>query len=381
MKVLRSRPIPARMDAALVGREVVFHQAAIVSVPYSGEHPQETHDTNIQGTLNVLAAARKAGVRRVVFASSAAIYGDDPELPKTEAMLPNPIAPYGVEKLTSEYYLRVYSRLYGVETVALRYFNVFGPRQDPKSAYSGVISIFVDKVLAGQVPTIFGDGTACRDFVFVANVVDVNLEAATREGVSGRAFNIACGARTTLNRLLGRSARSTRGRGQGTSSSRSRTSASRVRCSATSRVWGSRRACAHSWSTCRRDADARPREGSCRLQDRRAAELSAAQIRRATRLGLYFRAEASPMVERRDGQDVIERIEQDSLSRRTFVAGAVGLIGVAVGTTDVPAAFVAVMGAGATSAGVALVEVIGAIGLSNCSCRVDGFSMWLARTE
>jgi UDP-glucose 4-epimerase len=193
---------PARMDAALVGCEVVFHQAAIVSVPYSVEHPQETHDTNIQGTLNVLAAARKAGVRRVVFASSAAIYGDDPELPKTEAMLPNPIAPYGVEKLTSEYYLRVYSRLYGVETVALRYFNVFGPRQDPKSAYSGVISIFVDKVLAGQVPTIFGDGTACRDFVFVANVVDVNLEAATREGVSGRAFNIACGARTTLNRLL-----------------------------------------------------------------------------------------------------------------------------------------------------------------------------------
>ena len=151
---------PARMDAALVGCEVVFHQAAIVAVPYSVEHPQETHDTNIQGTLNVLAAARKAGVRRVVFASSAAIYGDDPELPKTEAMLPNPIAPYGVEKLTSEYYLRVYSRLYGVETVALRYFNVFGPRQDPKSAYSGVISIFVDKVLAGQVPTIFGDGTA-----------------------------------------------------------------------------------------------------------------------------------------------------------------------------------------------------------------------------
>jgi len=193
---------PARMDAALVGCEVVFHQAAIVSVPYSVEHPQETHDTNIQGTLNVLAAARKAGVRRVVFASSAAIYGDDPELPKTEAMLPNPIAPYGVEKLTSEYYLRVYSRLYGVETVALRYFNVFGPRQDPKSAYSGVISIFVDKVLAGQVPTIFGDGTACRDFVFVANVVDVNLAAATREGVTGRAFNIACGARTTLNRLL-----------------------------------------------------------------------------------------------------------------------------------------------------------------------------------
>ena len=192
---------PARMDAALVGCEVVFHQAAIVSVPYSVEHPQETHDTNIQGTLNVLAAARKAGVRRVVFASSAAIYGDDPELPKTEAMLPNPIAPYGVEKLTSEYYLRVYSRLYGVETVALRYFNVFGPRQDPKSAYSGVISIFAERAKRGDSLTIFGDGLAYRDFIYVDDVVQANLLAAETPGISGRAFNVARGAKTSMNDL------------------------------------------------------------------------------------------------------------------------------------------------------------------------------------
>jgi UDP-glucose 4-epimerase len=192
----------ARLETLAAGCEVVFHEAAIVSVPYSVEHPQETHDTNIQGTLNVLQAARHAGVRRVVFASSAAVYGDDPEQPKSEAMLPCPIAPYGVEKLTGEHYLRVFAKLYGVETVALRYFNVFGPRQDPSSPYSGVISIFVDRALSGRPPTIFGDGSACRDFVFVDDVVAANLAAATREGISGRAFNVACGARTTLKELL-----------------------------------------------------------------------------------------------------------------------------------------------------------------------------------
>lgn len=192
----------AKVDAMAAGCDVVFHEAAIVSVPYSVEHPQETHDTNIQGTLNVLLSARKANVKRVVFASSAAIYGDDPTLPKSEAMLPLPISPYGVEKLTAEHYLRTWSQLYGIETVALRYFNVFGPRQDPSSAYSGVISIFVDKVLANAVPTIFGDGEACRDFVFVDNVVDANIAAATRDGVSGQVFNVACGGRTTLNDLL-----------------------------------------------------------------------------------------------------------------------------------------------------------------------------------
>lgn len=193
-----------RMVTVASGRDVVFHEAALVSVPYSVEHPQETHDVNLQGTLNVLQAARAAGVRRVVLASSAAIYGDDPELPKIETMRPAPVAPYGVEKLASEHYLSVYAKLYGLETVSLRYFNVFGPRQDPSSPYSGVISVFVDRALRGQSPTIFGDGLACRDFVFVDDVVRANLAAATLPGVpgvSGQAFNIACGRRTTLNEL------------------------------------------------------------------------------------------------------------------------------------------------------------------------------------
>ena len=199
----------AAIDRAAEGCDVVFHEAAIVSVPYSVEHPQETHDVNIQGTLNVLQAARARRVRRVVFACSAAIYGEDPELPKRETMAPAPMSPYGVEKITSEYYLQTWSKLYGVETVSLRYFNVFGPRQDPTSAYSGVISIFVDRALKGAEPTIFGDGEQCRDFVYVDNVVDANMRAATQpaERVSGRAYNVACGERTTLNALLASVAR------------------------------------------------------------------------------------------------------------------------------------------------------------------------------
>ena len=191
----------AAVDRATEGCEVVFHEAAVVSVPYSVEHPQETHDVNIQGTLNVLLAARKNHVRRVVFASSAAIYGEEPTLPKTEAMLPEPIAPYGVEKLTSEHYLRTFARLYGVETVALRYFNVFGPRQDPSSPYSGVISIFVQRLLANEPLVIFGDGLQSRDFVYVADVVDANLRAAVAKGISGRVYNVARGERTTLLQL------------------------------------------------------------------------------------------------------------------------------------------------------------------------------------
>jgi UDP-glucose 4-epimerase len=196
---IRSRE---RVELAASGRDVIFHEAAIVSVPYSVEHPQETHDVNIQGTLNVLEAARRAGVKRVVFASSAAIYGDGPVLPKIEGMLPCPISPYGVEKITGEHYLRVYSAHYGVETVALRYFNVFGPRQDPSSPYSGVISVFVDRALAKRTLTIFGDGEACRDFVYVDDIVDANLAAAARDDVSGRVFNVARGERTTLNDLV-----------------------------------------------------------------------------------------------------------------------------------------------------------------------------------
>ena len=193
-------------DAAAVERasescEVVFHEAAVVSVPYSVEHPQETHDVNIQGTLNVLAAARRNGVRRVVFASSAAIYGEEPTLPKVESMVPLPISPYGVEKLTSEHYLRTFSHLYGLETVALRYFNVFGTRQDPSSPYSGVISVFVKRLLAGEPVIIYGDGNQSRDFVNVADVVQANILAAMTSHVSGRVYNVARGERTTLSDL------------------------------------------------------------------------------------------------------------------------------------------------------------------------------------
>jgi nucleoside-diphosphate-sugar epimerase len=191
------------LETTSAGCELIFHEAAIVSVPFSVERPQESHDVNIQGTLNVLQAARKAGARRVVFASSAATYGEEPTLPKTEAMRPEPISPYAVEKITSEYYLATWSKLFGLETVALRYFNVFGPRQDPKSPYSGVISIFVDRILSGKPISFFGDGSQSRDFVYVANVVDANILAATCDAakVSGRAFNVGCGKRTTLLEL------------------------------------------------------------------------------------------------------------------------------------------------------------------------------------
>ncbi len=191
-----------QLDFYATGCDVIFHEAAVVSVPYSVEHPQETHDVNIQGTLNVLMAAKRRGVKRVVFASSAAIYGEDPEMPKREEMRPQPMSPYGVEKITSEHYLSVWNQLYGVETVCLRYFNVFGERQDPSSAYSGVISIFVDRALRGAGVTLFGDGLQYRDFVYVGNVVDANLRAATTPGVGGRAYNVGCGARTTLLELL-----------------------------------------------------------------------------------------------------------------------------------------------------------------------------------
>jgi len=193
---------PAVLEQVCAGCELVFHQAAVVSVPYSVDHPQETHDVNIQGTFNVLQAARSQGVRRVMFACSAAVYGEDPELPKRETMAPAPLSPYGLEKIAGEYYMNVFNALYGVETVALRYFNVFGPRQDPKSPYSGVISIFVNKVLARETPTVFGDGEQSRDFVFVDNVVQANMLAATMPGAPGRCYNVGCGRQTTLNQLL-----------------------------------------------------------------------------------------------------------------------------------------------------------------------------------
>lgn len=187
--------------ACVEGCALVYHEAAVVSVPYTVEHPQESHDVNIQGTLNVLQAARAAKTKRVVFASSAAIYGEEPTLPKVETMRPEPISPYGTEKITGEHYLATWSKLFDLETVALRYFNVFGPRQDPSSPYSGVISIFVDRILAGRGLTFFGDGKQIRDFVYISNVVDANILAGTKPGVSGRAFNVACGAQTTLLEL------------------------------------------------------------------------------------------------------------------------------------------------------------------------------------
>lgn len=181
------------------GADGVFHQAAIASVPRSVDDPLATHTTNETGTLNVLLAARDAGVSKVVFASSSAVYGEEPTLPKREGMLPAPVSPYAISKLTGEHYEAVFSKLFGLKTVALRYFNVFGPRQDPSSQYSGVISIFTDRVRAGEPITIHGDGGQTRDFVYVADVVRANLLAMERD-VTG-VFNIACGRQTDLNTL------------------------------------------------------------------------------------------------------------------------------------------------------------------------------------
>lgn len=188
---------------AAEGVELVFHEAAIVSVPYSVEHPRETHAVNVLGTLNVALAARDAGARRVVFACSAAVYGEEPTLPKHEGMRPEPVSPYGVEKIAGEQYLRAFAHVYGLETVSLRYFNVFGPRQDPTSAYSGVISVFADRILRGTELRVFGDGQQTRDFVFVEDVVAANLLAGTAPAAaaSGQAYNVACGVRTTLLEL------------------------------------------------------------------------------------------------------------------------------------------------------------------------------------
>jgi UDP-glucose 4-epimerase len=182
------------------GVDYVFHEAAIPSVPKSVADPIGTNGPNLTGTLNVLEAARKASVRRVLYAASSAAYGDDPTLPKTEAMLPAPLSPYAVQKLAGEYYLASYAKVFNLETVALRYFNVFGPRQDPSSQYSGVLARFISLMLAGETPTIFGDGTTSRDFVYIDNVVSANLLAARAPAanVSGKIFNIATGQRTTL---------------------------------------------------------------------------------------------------------------------------------------------------------------------------------------
>jgi UDP-N-acetylglucosamine/UDP-N-acetyl-alpha-D-glucosaminouronate 4-epimerase len=187
---------------AVAGMDYVLHEAAIPSVPRSVKNPVESHRANIDGTLNVLIAARDAKVKRLVFAGSSSVYGDTPTLPKHEDMPTNPLSPYALHKLVGEQYGRMFTRLYGLETVTTRYFNVFGPRQDPGSPYSGVISLFITALLEGRQPTIYGDGEQTRDFTFVANVVDGVLRAAETPGVGGEVFNIATNGRVSLNGLL-----------------------------------------------------------------------------------------------------------------------------------------------------------------------------------
>ena len=192
---------PAACAQACAGVEVVFHEAALASVPRSVADPVATNENCVTATLNLLVAARAAGVRRAIYAGSSSAYGDTPTLPKHEEMLPNPISPYAVAKLAGEHYMRVFARVYGLETVVLRYFNVFGPCQDPTSHYSGVLAKFCRSMLAGEQPTIFGDGEQSRDFTYIDNVVHANLLAAAAppEKVSGQMMNAATGSRITLN--------------------------------------------------------------------------------------------------------------------------------------------------------------------------------------
>jgi nucleoside-diphosphate-sugar epimerase len=191
-----------RASKAIAGCEVVFHQAALPSVPRSIQDPLTSNATNVTGTLNVLLAARDHGVRRVVYASSSSVYGANSALPKREDMPTAPISPYATAKLAAEGYCRSFATVYGLETVALRYFNVFGPRQDPKSQYAAVVPRFIASLLASRAPLIFGDGTQSRDFTYVDNVVDANMLAMDAQSVSGKAYNIACGERVALTGLV-----------------------------------------------------------------------------------------------------------------------------------------------------------------------------------
>lgn len=187
---------------ALTGADVVFHHAALASVPYSIEHPLKTHQHCATGTLMVLNAAREAGVRRVVYAASSSAYGNTTTITQHEDLLPAPISPYGVAKLAGEYYCKSFTETYGLETVILRYFNVFGPRQDPTSTYAAVIPKFIARMKAGQAPIIFGDGTQTRDFTFVDNIVEGNLLAATADKAVGQVINLATGQPTSLLDLV-----------------------------------------------------------------------------------------------------------------------------------------------------------------------------------
>ena len=184
------------------GCDYVLHQAAIPSVPRSVKDPITSNRANVDGTLNVLVAARDAGVRRLVFAGSSSAYGDTPTLPKDEDMPTNPLSPYALQKVVGEQYLQMFTKLYGLETVSIRYFNVFGPRQDPSSPYSGVISVFATALLENRSPKIYGDGEQTRDFTYVANVVDGVLRACEATGASGQVINVATGGRISLNELF-----------------------------------------------------------------------------------------------------------------------------------------------------------------------------------
>jgi nucleoside-diphosphate-sugar epimerase len=200
---------PAAARRATEGIEVVYHQAAVPSVARSVDDPALSHRANATATLSMLVAAREAGVRRFIYAGSSSVYGESRELPKREEITPDPLSPYAVGKLMGEHYLRVFSRLYGIEGLTLRYFNVFGPRQDPGSPYSGVISLFTTALLQGRTPVIHGDGGQTRDFTYIANVVDGNLKALEAKRISGQVVNLATGARISLSTLLAALARLT----------------------------------------------------------------------------------------------------------------------------------------------------------------------------
>ncbi|HXX69025.1 MAG TPA: SDR family oxidoreductase [Polyangiaceae bacterium] len=194
---------PATVARATRGVEVVFHQAAIPSVVRSVENPQATMLVGVQGTTIVLDVARQCGVRRVVFAASSSAYGDTPTLPKVESMKPDPLSPYAASKLAGEHTMKIFASLYGIETVSLRYFNVFGPRQDPKSEYAAVIPKFITAAIRREPPIVFGDGEQTRDFCYIDNAVRANLLAASaRRKLTGEVLNIACGERTSLNQLI-----------------------------------------------------------------------------------------------------------------------------------------------------------------------------------
>jgi nucleoside-diphosphate-sugar epimerase len=190
------------LGRAISDIDIVFHEAALPSVPRSVDQPFETHQACVNATFNLLVAAKDAGVKRIVYAASSSAYGDQPTLPKVESMNPEPLSPYAASKLAGEYYCRVFNQVYQIETLALRYFNVFGPRQDPSSTYSGVISRFIDALMKGEKPVIYGDGEQTRDFTYIANVVDANIRAAQTDSGLGQVMNVANGEKVSLNELL-----------------------------------------------------------------------------------------------------------------------------------------------------------------------------------